>query len=92
MRPLTLLSFALAGGLAGCNGAGPTGPAADPTMDPAPLALQQPAIPLAVAGTLQEITTPVLHPRCPRRPQPGPTLLLPSEIRVCETAASAAGR
>ena len=48
---LTMLSFALAAGLAGCDGTGPTEPGVAPSMDPAPVTLHQPTIPMATAAS-----------------------------------------
>ena len=63
---LTILSFALVAGLAGCDGAGPTDPGVDPSMDPTPLTLYQPTVPTAVARTSTELPwRPVLPVRPP---------------------------
>jgi hypothetical protein len=65
MRTLTILSFALAAGLAAC--ASPTDPGAAPSVDPLPLQLpvHLPAAPVAASITPTRISGPLVHPVCP---------------------------
>jgi hypothetical protein len=91
---LAILSFALAAGLTGCAGAGPTEPGvADPSGDPSPVPLHRLTFPLAAARTSTEISRTVVLSVCPIwRWTRGQVDSSAAGVRICERGTLGARR